>query len=179
MKENRVLEVPEGGTVEFLVKNGDNIEQENTKNRVVADIHKFSKTPNMADENFANNVSGVAMKYKLLGLEHICSIKERKFKRGLQNRLWLISNIYEIKKGTDLQDVTITFKRAYPNNETETAEMLNNLRGMVSTETLISQLPFIEDAKLELERLEKENELNSYDLPFTDIEEDGEDIEIS
>ena len=35
MKENRILEVPEGGDVKFLIKNGDNIEQENVKNRVV------------------------------------------------------------------------------------------------------------------------------------------------
>ena len=179
MKENRILEVPEGGDVKFLIKNGDNIEQENVKNRVVADIHKFSKTPNMADDNFANNVSGVAMKYKLLGLEHICSIKERKFKRGLQNRLWLISNVKEMKKGTDLQDVKITFKRNLPNNETEIAEMANNLRGLVSTETLISQLPFIENVKDELEKLEAEKEINSYELPFTDIEEDGENIGVN
>lgn len=178
MKQNRILEVPEGGSVAFLTKNANDLEQENTKNRVIADIHKFSKTPNMSDDNFANNVSGVAMKYKLLGLEHICSIKERKFKKGLQNRLWLISNVKEIKKGTDLQDIKITFKRNLPNNESEIAEMVNKLRGLVSTETLISQLPFVENVQDELDKLEKEKELNSYDVPdidVADIEEDGEE----
>lgn len=169
MKENRVLEIPEGGKVNFLTKNANDLEQENTKNRIVNDIHKFSKVPNMSDESFANNVSGVAMKYKLLGLESACSIKERKFKRGLQNRLWLISNILNLKSGTDLQDIKITFTRNIPNNEIEIANMINNLRGLVSNETLIDQLNFIESPKEEMERLKAENESNTYADLFSKV----------
>jgi SPP1 family phage portal protein len=178
MKENRLLEVPENGTVSFLTKNAIDTEQENAKNRIVNDIHKYSRVPNMSDENFANNVSGVAMKYKLLGLENVCSIKERKFKKGLQNRLWLISNILNLKTGTSLQDVKITFKRNIPQNETEIAELINNLRGLLSSETLISQLSFVEDAKAELEKLQEEQALNSYDDLFHEhTEEESEEEE--
>ena len=35
------------------------------------DIHKFSMIPDLTDENFAANASGVAMKYKLFGLEQL------------------------------------------------------------------------------------------------------------
>ena len=177
MKTNRVIEMPEGSTVQFLTKNANDIEQENTKNRIVNDIHKFSKVPNMSDESFANNVSGVAMKYKLLGLENSCSIKERKFKRGLQNRLWLISNILGLKNGTDLQDVRITFTRNIPNNEIEIADMVNKLRGLVSTETLINQLSFVENAKAEMEQLALEQEMNSYKFDFDEevVDEDEEE----
>lgn len=162
MKENRILEIPEGSEVSFLIKGTENLEQENTKNRTVNDIHKFSKVPNMSDESFANNVSGVAMKYKLLGLENSCSIKERKFKRGIQNRLWLISNILNLKNGTDLQDVKVTFKRNLPGNEVEIANMINSLRGLISSETLINQLTFVENAQEEIEKLKAEQEVNSY-----------------
>lgn len=174
MKEQRILEVPDGGDIQFLTKNSNDLEQENTKNRIVNDIHKFSKVPNMSDENFANNVSGVAMKYKLLGLENVCSIKERKFKRGLQNRLWLISNILNLKTGTALQDIKITFKRNIPQNEQEIATMINTLRGLVSSETLISQLSFVENVQDEIDKLKKENELNSYSTLFNveEVEED-------
>ena len=65
----------------------------------------------------------------------------------------------EMKKGTDLQDVKITFKEI-PNNETEIAEMANNLRGLVSTETLISQLPFIENVQENLENKLEERKGN-------------------
>ena len=177
MKEKRILQVPENCTVTFLTKDAVDVEQENAKNRIVNDIHKFSKVPNMSDENFANNVSGVAMKYKLLGLENVCSIKERKFKRGLQNRLWLISNILTLKTATALQDIKITFKRNIPSNELEVAGMINNLRGLVSNETLISQLSFVENAQEEKEKLDAENKLNSYADLFEDEEsEEGEKI---
>lgn len=178
MKENRILEIPEGGKAYFLTKDMMGTEQENVKNRVVEDIHKFSKVPNMSDEQFANNVSGVAMKYKLLGLENACSIKERKFKRGLQNRLWLISNIMNIKTGTSLQEIKINFKRNMPMNEVEIADYINKLRGLLSTETLISQLTFVEDVAEEMEKLEAENALNSYNMPIQDEEEEEIETEV-
>ena len=36
--------------------------------------------------------------------------------------------------------------------------MVNNLRGLVSDETLLAQIPFIKDVAAELERIEKQNE---------------------
>ncbi|NYB73403.1 phage portal protein [Sedimentibacter hydroxybenzoicus DSM 7310] len=170
MKEERLLEIPEGGIVSFLTKNAMDTELENAKNRIVDDVHKFSRVPNMSDENFANNVSGVAMRYKLLGLESVCAIKERKFKRGLQNRLWLISNILNLKVGTALQDIGIIFKRNIPQNEKEIADMVNSLRGLLSSETLISQLPFVKNANEEVQKLKDEQSLNSYAGLFEHLE---------
>jgi SPP1 family phage portal protein len=174
MKEQRILEVPEGGDIQFLTKNSNDLEQENTKNRIVSDIHKFSFVPDMSDENFANNVSGIAMKYKLLGLLNKARIKRRKYKKGLQNRLWLISNILNLKSGKDLQDIKTTFKINLPNNDVEVANMINSLRGLLSSETLISQLSFIENPKEELEKLQEEQALNSYGDLF---EEEKEEVE--
>lgn len=173
MKESRVIDLPEDADVRFLLKEANDVEQENTKNRTINDIHKFSKVPNMSDEHFANNVSGVAMRYKLLGLENACSIKERKFKNGLQNRLRLISHITSIKSGENLQEIDITFTRNIPNNEIEIAEMINNLRGIASDETLLEQLSFIESAKEELERRNEEKGSTSlYDSLFDTKEDD-------
>lgn len=177
MKEQRIIELPEGATAEFLVKPSDDLGQENTKNRIVNDIHKFSKVPNLSDKEFANNVSGVAMKYKLIGLENTCSIKERKFKKGLQNRLWLISDIKKLKTATGLQDIKISFKRNIPQNEVEIAQMINTLRGLISAETLINQLTFVENAAEEIEKLSKENEINSYSDTDGDNNFEGGDNE--
>jgi len=84
MKENRVLLMDEGTSAEWLIKNTDDANVENMKIRLDKDIHKCSHCPDMSDENFAGNSSGVAIQYKLLGTENLISIKERKFKRGLQ-----------------------------------------------------------------------------------------------
>ena len=83
MKENRVLLMDEGTSAEWLIKQINDAYVENMKNRLDKDIHKFAKCPNMSDQEFASNASGIAIKFKLLGTENLVSIKERKFKRGL------------------------------------------------------------------------------------------------
>lgn len=158
MKENRVLLMDQDTKAEWLVKNGDSAGVEITKQRLEKDIHKFSKTPNSSDENFGGNTSGVAMKYKLLGTENLASIKERKFKKGLQRRLEIISFIFALtRKGNlDWLSVDITFTRNLPVNELDIASMMNALKGIVSNKTLLNQLPFVEDADAELDQLQRE-----------------------
>lgn len=158
MKENRVLLMDENTKAEWLTKAGDSTGVETTKQRIEKDIHKFSKTPNSNDENFGGNTSGVAMKYKLLGTENLASIKERKFKKGLQRRLEILSFVFALtRKGSlDWLGVDIAFTRNLPVNESDVSAMVQALDGIVSKKTLLSQLSFVEDADAELAQLEKE-----------------------
>ena len=76
-KDNRVLNfVDNEGKAEYLIKNINDTALENYKNRINLDIHKFSNVIDISDKNFGNNLSGIAMKYKLLGMENIASIKK-------------------------------------------------------------------------------------------------------
>ena len=59
----------------FLTKQMDSSSAEAYKRRLAEDIHKFSKTPQYTDSDFANNVSGIAMQYKLLGTVEMAEIK--------------------------------------------------------------------------------------------------------
>ena len=176
MKANRIILMPDGaGKAEWLIKQGDDAQVESLKTRIDADIHKFSKCPALTDEQFSANASGVAMRYKLTGMENVAAIKERKFKRGIQRRIELISNILDIKNNDkfDWRAIEIVFTRNLPTNEDELANTINKLRGMVSNETLISLLPFVEDVQKELEKLQKENEINVF-TSFDDEEVDDE-----
>ena len=167
MKENRVLLMDEGTSAEWLTKNVSDNNIENIKNRIDADIHKFAKCPNMADKEFASNASGVAIKFKLLGTENKVSIKERKFKRGLQQRLELLANIKGILANSfDWRSIDIIFTRNIPTNDTDIANMVNTLSGIVSEETLLAQLPFIENVQDEIERLDADREKNKENNPF-------------
>lgn len=167
MKENRVLLMDEGTSAEWLTKNVSDNNIENIKNRIDADIHKFAKCPNMADKEFASNASGVAIKFKLLGTENKVSIKERKFKRGLQQRLELLASINGVlSDGFDWRSVDIVFSRNIPSNDTDIANMVNTLSGIVSEETLLAQLPFIENVQDEIKRLDADKEKNKENNPF-------------
>lgn len=173
MKENRVLLMDEGTKAEWLIKQTSDAYIENMKNRLDKDIHKFSKCPNMSDENFASNASGVAIKFKLLGTENLISIKERKFKRGLQQRLELISVINSVlRESFDWRAIDIVFTRNIPSNDVDIANVVNSLKDVVSEETLLAQIPFVEDVQDELERLKQEREENKELNPFFSLAND-------
>lgn len=167
MKENRILLMDEGTSAEWLIKQTSDTYVENMKNRLDADIHKFAKCPNMADKEFASNASGVAIKFKLLGTENLVSIKERKFKRGLQQRLELMSMINSVlREGFDWRAIDIIFTRNVPSNDSDIANMVNTLKDIVSEETLLAQIPFVENVQDELERLKQEREESKELNPF-------------
>jgi len=167
MKENRVLLMDEGTSAEWLIKNASDTNTENMKVRLDKDIHKFAHCPDMSDENFAGNSSGVAIQFKLLGTENLVSIKERKFKKGLQQRLELIAQIQGLLGANfDWRAIDIIFVRNLPVNLTELAQMISALDGIVSNKTLLAQIPFVEDVATEQEQLAKEQEESKMNNPF-------------
>ena len=171
MKENRVLLMDEGTSAEWLIKQVNDAYVENMKNRLDKDIHKFAKCPNMSDQEFASNASGVAIKFKLLGTENLVSIKERKFKRGLQQRFELMSMINNVlSEGFDWRGIDIIFTRNIPSNDTDIADMVNTLKDIVSEEALLAQIPFVEDVQTELEKLKAEREENKELNPFFSVD---------
>lgn len=168
MKENRVMLLEDNGKAEWLVKQSDNATIEGYKNRLQQDIHKFSYTPDMSDDNFGGNLSGIALQYKFMGLEQICGNKERLFKQALVERITLISTILNIKGGSyDPNEVEMSFTRNIPFNLAEKVQMVKDLYGVVPNDTLLAQLPFIEDAQAELDKLaeEKGNNVTEYSFP--------------
>ena len=161
MRLNKVLEFDDtSGSAEWLIKNLNDSYIENLKNRLQTDIHKFSNIPDMSDDSFAGNATGVAIKYKLIGLEQIRSRKEREFKKALQRRIELISGMLKTKSidAIDFRDVEITFTPNIPANTQEQAQIVKDLQGVVSQKKLLSLLPFVEDPVAELEELKKEVE---------------------
>ena len=170
MKENRILLMDDGTKAEWLIKNSNDTTIENMKNRLDADIHKFAKCPNLADKEFASNASGIAIKFKTLGTENLVSIKERKFKRGLQQRLELISMISSVlREGFDWRAIDIVFSRNLPTNDMDIANMVNSLRDIVSDETLLAQVPFVEDVQAEMDRIEEQREKEKEQSPFFQV----------
>lgn len=159
LKENGFLELPADAKAEYIARTFDESGMEILRKAIKEDIYTFSHVPNLTDENFVGNSSGVAMEYKLLGLQMITNEKEKYYKKGIKKRIELISNFLNIKAvAINPGTVKITFTRNLPKNLNELAQMIANLSGKVSTKTLIEQLPFVEDAESEVAKVEEENE---------------------
>ena len=155
MKENRVIYGIDLNP-SFILKQSNNTDLESEKERIIKDLHKLSFVPDLSDDSFANNVSGVAMKYKIFGTLNNMTNKQRKFKRGIVQRNRLLFDMMNIKSLSVPDKVDIIFTSNLPENSLETAQMINLLRGLVSDETLVSQLPFIQNAAEEVQ-IAKEN----------------------
>ena len=178
MKEQRVLLMPADGKAEWIVKNPSDTYIENMKTRIDANIHKFSKCPAMTDQDFAANASGVAMKYKLMGLENATSKKERAFKVGLQRRLELICRMLAVMGNNyDYRAVNIVFTRNIPTNLVEIAGVINDLGRLLSDETKISLLPLDVDFATEQARKQAEAEAG-YSIDFEVNNNGDEDVQI-
>lgn len=159
IKRNRVVELSQDGEIGFLTRQFDEASVEVLRKSIVTDIHKISGVPDMSDDNFAGNASGVAMKYKLLNLEQITKTKERYFTEGLRYRLECFSNIIGIKGGyIDPKQIDITFTRSLPQNELELSQVVATLDGKVPQETLLSLLPFVKDPQSAAEELRKQKQ---------------------
>ena len=178
LKRNRVMLLDDDGDAKWLIKEINDAWVENYKDRVRRDIHKFSYTPDMQDESFGNNLSGVSIRYKILAMEQIRSNKERKFKKGLQRRIELICNSLSLEKDIDLfTDINIKFANTLPQNIYELSQTIKNLSPYLSSETLLNQLPFVENAKEELEKKKAEDEEITSSYDFTNINTVGGDTD--
>nr|DAF33919.1 MAG TPA: PORTAL PROTEIN [Caudoviricetes sp.] len=178
LKRDRVMLLDDDGDAKWLIKEINDAWVENYKDRVRRDIHKFSYTPDMQDESFGNNLSGVSIRYKILAMEQIRSNKERKFKKGLQRRIELICNSLSLEKDIDLfTSINIKFANTLPQNIYELSQTIKNLSPYLSSETLLNQLPFVENAKEELEKKKAEDEEITSSYDFTNIDNAGGDTD--
>ena len=158
-------------SAEYLIKQYDVNGTEAYKKRLEEDIHKFSNTPNLNDSSFGGQQTGVAMKYKLFGLEQSRAIKEQLFKKGLAKRYRLVNSLrrYLSEPNYDyINEVSFTFTANLPESEEAELQAFYLAGGKLSNETLLSTLSFVDDPKEEQKRIEAEQTL--YGSSSTDLD---------
>ncbi len=178
MRQRRVMFLGEKGAAQFLTKTINDTATENYKDRLNSDIHKFSMTPDLSDEKFAGNLSGISIEFKILPLEQRTKMKENKFRTALKKRREIITNILNAKEGTsyDYREIKEEFKRNVPRNTKELTETIMQFADRISDKTLFELLPQIKDADEEIRRLQEERKTddnNQYNV-FEVEEEENE-----
>ena len=139
LREDKALSLPDcDAHAEWLCKQLNEADTEVLRSAIKSDIHKMSMVPDLTDEHFAGNSSGVAMRYKLLGLEQLTRIKERWFREALRQRLRAYAAFLACRGEAilDPESVRMAFTRALPVNELETAQTLSALDGILPREEL-------------------------------------------
>lgn len=162
MKENRVLVLPDGAAAQWLTKNANDTQVENILKRIHESIYRIAQCPDFSSESFVGGVSsGVAIRYRLTGMETKAGKIEGEMKKALQRRVEIICGIASLKLGEEVfRDISIDFKRNIPEDYTSIINMINSLKGTVSDSTLLSLLPFVQDVNAELAAVQEQKQAN-------------------
>ena len=170
IRSNRIINFDGIGdgklVVEFMGKPDADQTQEHLIDRLERLIFTISMVANINDENFGTS-SGIAMKFRLQSMSNLAKTLERKFTSGMNRRYKLIfSNPVSKMKADDWVNINYKFTPNFPANELEESQIVGNLRGIVSDETLLGFLSMVEDAKKELERVQSEKDNTSYNTGY-------------
>lgn len=178
MKRNRVMILPDGASAQWITKSANDAQVENILKRIHDSIYRISSCVDFSSESFTGGVSsGVAIRFKLSGMETRAGKIEAEMRKALQRRIEIICGIASLKYGEEVfRDIQIDFKRNVPEDETALINMINALKGSVSDATLLAQLPFITDVNAELEALQEQKSANmalyGFGAPTTDEEDE-------
>lgn len=158
--------------VDFLTKPQNNEQARDALDRIRADIYRIAQCPDFSSESFVGGVSsGIAIKYRLTGMETRAGNIEAAMKKALQRRIEILCGFVSLKLGEEVyRDIVINFERNIPEDISVIANAVSQLKGTVSDETLLSTLPFVTDPKVETEKVmeQKEKNMSLYDFGVTD-----------
>ena len=178
MRKNRLIVMPEGTTVSWLTKDIQDTQVKENLDRIQASIYRIAQCPDFSSESFIGGVSsGIAIQYRLTGMETKAASIEASMKKALQRRIELICGYIGMLTGEEVwRDINIIFSRNIPADENALATMVSQLRGLVSDETLLSQISFVADPEAEVEKVnkQKEEQMSLYDFGLTNEGADEE-----
>jgi SPP1 family phage portal protein len=146
--------------IDFLQKPDGDVTQEHLIDRLEKLIFQIAMVANISDENFGT-ASGIAMAYKLQAMNNLRKTKERKFTSGMNRRYKLIFSNPSRHMGIEKDDwvkLHYKFTPNVPANLLEESQIAQNLSGVVSQETQLGVLSVVDNPKVEIERIDKEEE---------------------
>lgn len=162
LKKTGIFELmDEKEDVNYLTKDINDQMIENHLDRLEENIMRFAKSVNFSDETFGTQISGVAMKYKLMALENKCITMERKMVAALRYQFKVLCSAWAKRGKCNAEDylkIWYGFKRNLPANLLDEAQTTVQLKGNVSEKTRLSLLSFVDDTQFELDEMKKEQE---------------------
>lgn len=168
IRDNRIInfEGYENITVDFMAKPNADTTQENLINRLERLIFITSMVANVSDEQFGT-ASGIALKYRMLSMNNLAQMKERKFTAGFNKRYKLVfSNpILQMAKD-DWLKLSYQFTRNYPVNLADEADTAGKLSGITSKRTQLSVISAVKSVDDELEQIQNEQDLSTVNIEF-------------
>lgn len=161
-RQQRLIYVPDvdatNAKIEFIEKpNGDSM-QENLINRLIDLIYQTSMIPNLRDEAFSGNSSGVALQFKLLPMQNMAAFQERKFTKALRKLFKTLlesadgGQIIPASRNDSWKNMRFIYTRNIPQNMADSISTAVEASKLLSEESSIALIPWIDSPKDEIQR---------------------------
>lgn len=165
------------GDFKWLLKDLNDTASENHKKTLIDLIFMIACVPNITDVGFTKADNASALEKKFFPLEQIIIEAEKLFKKEYIELFENFTHRINQRKSTNFnyREIDIVFKRNLPSNNSEVVDTWLKLQGIVSDETIISNLPFNLDVETEKARLNNQDEfdINKFNVKVeNDVEED-------
>ena len=185
INQEKTMNLPIGASVEWIIKNIDPTAEQQQVDNLLNFIFQISQVPDLTDDAFAGNQSGVAMQYKLWGLDQLWITKTTKYKKAIVERLKIFMHLLQYQFTSTVQmldEINITFDKNLPKDNSSEYAMVNALKDVVSKRTLLENISIVDDVEKEIETLDEEASKNADLYGFNNNEdlnaqggEDGEE----
>ena len=161
MKKLGIIQFPKaGGDASWLIKNINDTFIQNTLDRYEDTMYQISCHINH-NESMVSNLSGVALRSRLIVLENKCNLEIKAHKNIVKNRLRFLFKYLDIKKNLnyDYKDVKALYTPNIPSDDLATAQMLSQTpEGIISKDTARGLFSFVNNKVVEAEKVKKELE---------------------
>lgn len=164
INEYKVANLPVGAVMQWVIKNVDPTAEQQQVDNLLNFIFQISQVPDLTDDAFGGNQSGVAMQYKLWGLDQLWVTKTTKYKKAIVQRLKILMHLlqHQFKNTVQMLDeINITFDKNLPKDNSAEYTMVQALKDVVSKRTLLENISIVDDVEAELEALDEEAEKNA------------------
>lgn len=162
-RETGAFMVPQGGKVYFITKQINDTARQNLLTHLVSDFYRFTKTPNLRDEAFTGNSSGVALKFQLFPFNAKVTTFQRKFESGTMQMFTALSNVWGLRGGSfDPLNVYLEFTENFPLDLLNEAQVQQTLAGLVSTETRLGLFSAVAEPKDEMAQMQNEQQADAF-----------------
>ena len=127
LREDRVIALPNDANAQWLTKSANDAQVENILKRIHESVYRIAACPDFSSESFVGGVSsGIAIQYRLTGMETRAGKVEALMRKALQRRVEIIAGIASLKLGEEVfRDIEIEFKRNIPEDITSSINLIN------------------------------------------------------
>lgn len=153
-----IINVPKDANIDFLIKELNDAFLKTILQEINGKIYECTGHINFSQQP-TSNTSSLALRGRLITLEQRCQLMSDSIADIISTRLKFLFQYLKIKenKSYEYKNIDIRFTPNVPTDLLMLSNMISQLGGVdLSQETKLSLLPFVENPKLEMQRIKSE-----------------------